>query len=132
MVSVMHDRVKGPDAAIRCRQWWIGHCLYLDAKSRIEFDRCAHEVFLYRDLMDPTNPEETKARFYRIVTPTVEPRPTSKEMADSFLIRCYQNLPFALRSAEAARQIKERQDKIVSRLLPDAAAEPIAVRRKIS
>ena len=66
MVSVMHDRVKGPEAAIRCQQWWIGHCLYLDAKSRTEFDRCAHEVFSYRDSMDPKNPAETKARFDRI------------------------------------------------------------------
>jgi hypothetical protein len=67
-----------------------------------------------------------------IVTPTVEKMPTSKEMAASFLTRSYEKLPFALRSADADKQIKDRQEKIIAGLTPDAGAEKIAVRRRIS
>lgn len=66
-----------------------------------------------------------------IVTPTVEKKPTSKEMADSFLTRVYEKLPFALRSAEAHKQIKDRQEKIIRGLSHAADAEPAAVRRRI-
>jgi len=67
-----------------------------------------------------------------IVTPTVEKKPTSKEMADLFLTRVYENLPFALRSAEARKQIEDRQQKIIGGLSHHTDAEPIAVRRRIS
>ena len=66
-----------------------------------------------------------------IVTPIVEKKPTSKEMADSFLTRSYEKLPFALRSAEAARQIQDRQDKIAGGSLREAEAEPVATKWKI-
>lgn len=66
MVLALHDPQKGPETAARCRGWWINHCLYLDAKSRKEFLRCTGDAFLYRDLKDPNNPAETKARFKRI------------------------------------------------------------------
>jgi hypothetical protein len=66
-----------------------------------------------------------------IVTPIVEKRPTSKEMADSFLTRSYEKLPFALRSADAAKQIKDRQDKIAGGSLREAEAEPVAAKWKI-
>ena len=54
-----------------------------------------------------------------IVTPTVEKKPTSKEMTHSFLTRVYEKLPFALRSAEAHKQIEDRQQKIIAGLLRD-------------
>jgi hypothetical protein len=66
MVWALDDPDKGPETVARCEQWWIDHCLYLDAKSRQEFLQCAHEAGLYRDLKDPDNPAETKARFKRI------------------------------------------------------------------
>jgi hypothetical protein len=66
-----------------------------------------------------------------IVTPMVSKMPTSKEMADSFLTRSYEKLPFALRSAEAARQIKDRQDKIAGGSSRKAEAEPVATKWKI-
>jgi len=65
-----------------------------------------------------------------IVTPTVDKKPASKQMTTSFLTRVYKKLPFALPSAEAHKQIADRQLKI-SAGLPSAAAEPIAVKRKI-
>lgn len=67
-----------------------------------------------------------------IVTPTVDKKPTSKEMAHSFLTRVYEKLPFALRSAEAHKQIEDREQKIAGGLLHNADAEPIATKRKIS
>lgn len=66
-----------------------------------------------------------------IVTPLVDKKPTSKEMADSFLTRSYEKLPFALRSADAAKQIKDRQDKIVGGSLHEAEAEPVKTKKKI-
>jgi len=65
-----------------------------------------------------------------IVTPIVERKPTTKEMALSYLTRVYENLPFALRSIEAHRQIEERQQKITGRSA-QANDEPIEVRREI-
>jgi len=67
-----------------------------------------------------------------IVTPTIEKRPTSKEMAASFLTSCYEKLPFALKSADAQKQIEDRQKKITGGLSHAADAEPIATKRKIS
>jgi hypothetical protein len=67
-----------------------------------------------------------------IVTPTVDKKPTSKEMAHSFLTRVYEKLPFALRSAEAHKQIEDREQKIAGGPLHNADAEPIATKRKIS
>jgi hypothetical protein len=66
-----------------------------------------------------------------IVTPMVEKKPTSKEMANSFLTRVYGKLPFALRSAEAHKQIEDRQQKIIGGLSRDADTEPVAMRREI-
>ncbi len=68
---------------------------------------------------------------FNIVTPTVDKKPTSKEMAHSFLTRVYEKLPFALRSTEAHRQIEERQQKIVSGTAHETKAEEILVRRKV-
>jgi hypothetical protein len=65
-----------------------------------------------------------------IVTPMIEKKPTSKEMADSFLTRTYEKLPFALRSAEAHKQIEKRQQKIIAGLSRDD--EPGENRRKIA
>jgi hypothetical protein len=67
-----------------------------------------------------------------IVTPVVEKKPTSKEMTHSFLTRSYEKLPFALRSAEAHKQIEQRQQKIVMGLSRDAEAEHIAVKRRLT
>jgi hypothetical protein len=53
-------------------------------------------------------------------------------MADLFLTRSYEKLPFALRSAEAHKQIEERQQKIAAGISRNTEAEPVAVRRRIS
>jgi len=66
-----------------------------------------------------------------IVTPIVEKKPTSKAMADSFLTRSYQKLPFALRSADAHKQIEQRQKKIIEGFSRAAKDEPVALRRRI-
>ncbi len=66
-----------------------------------------------------------------IVTPIVQKKPTSKEMVASFLTRSYEKLPFALRSTDAAKQIKDRQDKITGGSLHEAEAEPVATKLKI-
>lgn len=66
-----------------------------------------------------------------IVTPIVDRKPTPKEMAESFLTRVYGKLPFALRSAEAHKQIEERQMSITG-ALEQAPDEPVAARRRIS
>jgi len=66
MVSALHSKT-GPDKAAECQKWWIGNCLYLDAKSRKEFIDCAGEAFFYNDLKDINKPAETKARFQRIM-----------------------------------------------------------------
>lgn len=67
----------------------------------------------------------------KIVTPIVERKPTSKAMADSFLTRSYQKLPFALKSAEAHKQIEQRQKQIIEGFSRAAKEEPVAVRRRI-
>ena len=68
---------------------------------------------------------------FNIVTPIVNKKPTSKEMTASFLTRVYEKLPFALPSVQADKQIKERQDKIVSGSGRDADTEEMAMKRKI-
>ena len=68
---------------------------------------------------------------FNIETPIVKRNPTSKEMTASFLTRVYEKLPFALPSAEADKQIKERQEKIIAGSVHASAAEPTATRRKI-
>lgn len=67
-----------------------------------------------------------------IVTPTVEYKSTSKEMAQSFLTRAYAKLSFALKSLEAHKQIEDRQKKIVEGLSSSAKEEPIVSKRRIS
>ena len=65
-----------------------------------------------------------------IVTPTVEKKPTSKEMTASFLTRKYEKLPFALPSAEAQKHIEDRQQKIAGGASREDD-EPVATRRRI-
>jgi hypothetical protein len=67
---------------------------------------------------------------FNIVTPVIERKPTTKEMAASYLTRLYGKLPFALPSTDAHKQIKDRQDKIAAGFSRENA-EPIAVRRRI-
>lgn len=66
-----------------------------------------------------------------IVTPIVDRKPTSKEMAASFLTRVYEKLPFALKSVEAHKLIEDRQLKITGGLFSHTD-EPVEVRRRIS
>ena len=65
-----------------------------------------------------------------LVTPIVEKKPTTKQMAASFLTRKYEKLLFALRSDEANRRINEREAKIIADL-SRPATEALAVRRRI-
>jgi hypothetical protein len=68
---------------------------------------------------------------FSIETPIVKRLPTTKAMADSFLTRVYEDLPFALRSEIALKQIEDRQQKIISGSAGKAEDEKIPVRRKI-
>jgi len=67
MVTSIHHPVEGPQGARRCQDWWVSNCLYLDPKVRGEHIACAREAFLYRELKMPDKPEETVARFNRIL-----------------------------------------------------------------
>ena len=66
-----------------------------------------------------------------IVTPTVQKPPPAKQITERYLIKCYENLPFALPSAQANKQIKDREQEFANGLF-DAAAEPTTARRKIA
>lgn len=67
-----------------------------------------------------------------IQTPLIEKPLTSKEMAGDFMIRTYKKLPFALQSGEVAKQITEREQKLVSGSGRAASlSEEFAVRRQI-
>jgi hypothetical protein len=44
----------------------------------------------------------------------------------------YEKLPFALKSADAHKQIEDRQQKIIAGSVKAAKAEPVAAKRKIS
>jgi len=65
-----------------------------------------------------------------IVTPTVDRKHSSPVMIRTFLTRVYENLPFALRSDEASKQIQDRQKRITG-AVSRAADEPVAARRRI-
>ena len=62
----LNDRDKGPKTAIKCQQWWMDHCLYLDPRSRDHFIRCAREAFLHSELKGSEDPADTNARCDRI------------------------------------------------------------------
>ena len=68
---------------------------------------------------------------FNIVTPTVTRHPTTPKMAQSYLTRVYEKLPFALRSTEAHKQIEERQQKIMAGQTHETKTEEIPVRRRI-
>jgi hypothetical protein len=69
---------------------------------------------------------------FNIVTPNVEKKPSTPKMVQSFLTGVYEKLPFALRRAEALKQIEDRQQKIISGSHNQPEAEPLPVRRKIT
>jgi len=69
---------------------------------------------------------------FSIETPIVKQMPTPKDMRDSFLTRVYKQLPFALRSTEAHKQIEARQLKITSGSMHAAETEEMPARRKIA
>lgn len=95
-------------------QWFRAMASLFDQKQR-------HGVTRLVGMRAPVN----------IVTPTVTRKPTSKEMTNSFLTRVYEKLPFALKSADAHKQIEVRQQKIISGSTHKAETEEIPVRRKI-
>ena len=68
-----------------------------------------------------------------VETPLIEKPLTSKEMAADFLDRTYKSLPIAMPSVEVAKQITEREQKLVSGAgRKSKMTEEIAVRRKIT
>jgi hypothetical protein len=68
---------------------------------------------------------------FSIETPIVEKAATTQQMVRSYLTRVYESLRFALRSADAQKQIEDRQRKIISGANHQESAEPIAIRRKV-
>jgi hypothetical protein len=66
----------------------------------------------------------------KIVTPTVRRWPTSKEMAASFLTGVYEKLPFALRRAEAHKQIEQRERALLGEVTRPQD-EPTTARSRI-
>ncbi len=67
-----------------------------------------------------------------IVTPEVKTWPTTAKMANRFLESTYEKLPFALRGAQAALEIKKRQELLLNGGLRVEDSEPETARRKIS
>lgn len=65
-----------------------------------------------------------------IVTPTVNKMPTTREMTEVFLKHAYEQLPFALPSIEADRQIREREEKFAEGF-HKGTGEPVTAKRKI-
>src|ERR1017187_4794878 len=66
-----------------------------------------------------------------IYTPEVSKKPGSVERTKRFLEKCYKKLPFALPSAEAQKQISERADNFVARVMETAADEPTTAKRRV-
>ena len=66
-----------------------------------------------------------------IVTPTIKKEPTTKNMTTAFLTRKYEKLPFALKSADALKQLEDRDKKFVANAGRKTADEEIPVKRKI-
>lgn len=64
-----------------------------------------------------------------IVTPKIESTPADRKMEKSFLTRKYKKLPFALPSAAAHKAIADREQKMATTSLQNAA-EPTEIRRK--
>jgi hypothetical protein len=67
----------------------------------------------------------------QIVTPIIQKQPTTKRMKESFLTSRYKKLPFALRSADALKQIEARDAKLAGGYAPEAQDEAIPTRRRI-
>lgn len=65
-----------------------------------------------------------------IQTPTVVKPPTTPERLKRFLDLCYNKLPFALPSAEAKKQVIEREETILAEVLSKASDEPVTAKRK--
>jgi hypothetical protein len=67
-----------------------------------------------------------------IVTPTIQKTPANDKMAQSFLTRVYKKLPFAMPSAEADRQIKDREQNMAVGLLKNSVepkkAQPVILK----
>ena len=53
-------------------------------------------------------------------------------MKESYLTRRYEKLPFALRSEDALKQIKDRDAKLAGGYAAEAKDETIPTRRKIA
>lgn len=67
-----------------------------------------------------------------VVTPIVNRHPTTRKMTEDFLAKTYEKLPFALRSAEALKQIQDRERKLAGGYASAKQDEPIPIKRKIS
>ena len=65
-----------------------------------------------------------------IVTPHVQKPPPAKQIIERYLMSCYEKLPFALPSAKAEKQIKDREQEFADGLF-ESAAEPTTARRKL-
>jgi hypothetical protein len=65
-----------------------------------------------------------------VVTPTVTKKPTTPDMAQSFLTHTYEKLPFALPNVKAHKQIADRQKEFEAGL-GKPIAEPATARRRI-
>jgi hypothetical protein len=67
-----------------------------------------------------------------IYTPEVRKRPGGEKRAKKFLEKCYAKLPFALASADAQKQIRERAESFAETLFKEAADEPKTAKRRVS
>jgi hypothetical protein len=66
-----------------------------------------------------------------IVTPTVHKMPATAERTSRFLRHAYENLSFALPSAQAQKQLADRASTFTDTLLREVADEPVAAKRRI-
>src|ERR1051325_1053247 len=66
-----------------------------------------------------------------LVTPTVKSTPASEERVKRYLNRCYKKLPFALRSADAHKQLADRAKTFGETMLKEFSDEPAVFKRRL-
>jgi hypothetical protein len=66
-----------------------------------------------------------------IVTPTISKTPGTEARTQRYLEGCYKKLPFALRGAEAQKQVDDYSKNFADNLLNETADAPVTAKRRI-
>ncbi len=67
LLSTLHNRQLGPQTAIKCQEFWVKNCLYLDPVTRREFRICAQEAFMWNELKGTRDPKEPFERISKVL-----------------------------------------------------------------